>query len=81
MSITIVDFEWDEYNLGHLQQAHPHLDPELLEDIVREAKRYIQLGKDRYGKTVYGARRGKLTVLFNIKRNRMVRIFSVKEER
>ena len=45
MSIKIVDFEWDEYNLGHLQKAHPHLNPELLEDIVREAKRYVQLGK------------------------------------
>ena len=80
MSIKIIDFEWDEYNLGHLQRAHPHLDAELLEDIVREAKKYTQLGKDRYGKTVYAARRGKLTVLFNIKRNRMVRIFSVREE-
>ncbi len=80
MSIKIIDFEWDEYNLGHLQRAHPYLDAELLEDIVREAKRYTQLGKDRYGKTAYAARQGKLTVLFNIKRNRMVRIFSVREE-
>lgn len=81
MSITIVDFEWDEYNLLLLQQTHSHLDPELLEDIVRQPKRCMQLGKHRYGKMVYGATRGRLTVLFNIKRNRIVRIFSVKEER
>ena len=77
--MVIAEFEWDEYNLGHLQSAHPHISPDLLEDVVREAKRYRQLGKDRYGKTVYAARRGKLTVLFNIKLNRIVRIFSVRE--
>ena len=80
VSIAVINVGCDEYNLGHLQQAHPHLDPELLEEIVREAKRYIQLGKDRYGKMVYGARRGRLTVLFKIKRNRIVRIFSVRKQ-
>jgi len=57
MSIKIVDFEWDEHNVGHIQKAHPHLDLEMLEDIVRQAKNYVQLGKDRFGKTVYGVRR------------------------
>jgi hypothetical protein len=68
MSIKIVvDFEWDEHNVGHIQKAHTHLDLEMLEDIVRQAKNYVQLGKDQFGKTVYGARRGRLMVLFNIK--------------
>jgi hypothetical protein len=79
MSIKIVDFEWDEHNVGHIQQAHPHIDLEMLEDIVHQAKNYAQLGKDQFGKTVYGARRGRLMVLFNIKMGRIARIFSVKE--
>jgi hypothetical protein len=78
MSIKIVDFEWDEHNVGHIQKAHPQLDLEILEDIVRQAKNYVQLGKDRFGKTVYSVRRGRLMVLFNIKTGRIARIFSVR---
>ncbi|MFQ6039646.1 MAG: hypothetical protein ACE5PV_02215 [Candidatus Poribacteria bacterium] len=78
MSIKIVDFEWDKHNVEHIQKAHPHLDLEMLEDIVRQAKNYVQLGNNRFGKTVYGARRGRLMVLFNIKAGRIARIFSVR---
>lgn len=78
MSIKIVDFEWDEHNVGHIQKAHPHLDLEMLENLVRQSKNYVRVGKDRFGKTVYGARRGKLMVLFNIKVGRIARIFSVR---
>jgi len=78
MAIQIDRFEWDEHNLGHLAHAHPNPDPETLQEIVRKAKQYVRLGRDRYGKMAYGARRGRLLVLFNIKRGRVVRIFSVR---
>jgi len=79
MSVDIEDFEWDEYNVSHLQHAHPNIPLDLLEDIVTEAKRYYTLGSDRCGKRVYGAARGKLLVLFNLKPGRIARIFSVHE--
>ena len=78
MSVKIVDFEWDEHNVGHIQQAHSHIDLEMLEDIVRQSKNYVRLGEDRFGKTVYAAKRGGLMVLFNIKSGSIARIFSVK---
>ncbi|MBI1923385.1 hypothetical protein HYR99_03950 [Candidatus Poribacteria bacterium] len=80
MSIKILRFEWDGYNVEHLKQRHPAYDLELLEEIVRMAKTYKRFGVDRYGKTVYGAKRGNLTVLFNLKKNRTARIFSIHEE-
>ena len=80
MSIKIRRFEWDRYNVEHLKQRHPEYDLELLEEIVRMAKTYKRLGVDRYGQTVYGANRGDLTVLFNLKGNQTARIFSVREE-
>ena len=79
MSIRIKRFEWDKYNVGHLQKAHPHYDLKLLEEIVWEAKNYLNFGYDPYGKKVYGARRGHLVVLFNLKANQTARIFSVRE--
>ena len=79
MSVEIDEFEWDEHNMGHLQAAHPHIDLKLLEDIMRQAKRYSQHGQDRFGKTVYSARGHGLRVLFNLKPGRMARIFSVRK--
>jgi hypothetical protein len=78
MSITVSEFEWDEYNVKHLQAAHPHIDPDLLEAIVREAKRYSQHGRDRMGKKIYSARGHGLQVFFNLKPGRIARIFSVR---
>jgi len=79
LSIKIRRFEWDRYNIQHLKERHPEYDIELLEEIVRTAKRYRRWGKDRYGKRVYAARRGNLIVLFNLKKNQTARIFSVRE--
>jgi len=78
MSVKIEQFEWDEHNMGHLAQAHPEFDLEFLEDIVSHTKSYLNFGFDRYGKRIYGAQRGRLIVLFNIKRGKAARIFSVK---
>ena len=78
MSIKIREFEWDKYNMGHLQRAHPHYDFKFLEEIVRESKSYLNFGFDRYGKKVYGARRGRLIVLFNLKEKQTARIFSIR---
>jgi uncharacterized DUF497 family protein len=79
MSVTIERFEWDAHNAEHLAQAHPEYELEFLEEIVAQAKSYLNFGRDRYGKKVYGARHGRLIVLFNIKRGRVARIFSVRE--
>jgi len=79
MSITIREFEWDEYNVAHLEHSHPDLDLEQLEDIVRRAKRYVKLGKDRLGHQVYGARRSRLVVRLTLRKRRAARIFSVRE--
>jgi len=79
VSVRIEQFEWDEHNLEHLSYAHPEFEIELLEEIVSSAKSYLNFGFDRYGKKVYGAQRGRLIVLFNLKRGRIARIFSVRE--
>jgi hypothetical protein len=79
LSVTIERFEWDAYNVRHLAQAHPEYELEFLEEIVAQAKSYLNFGHDRYGKKVYGAQRGRLIVLFNLKRGRIARIFSVRE--
>jgi hypothetical protein len=79
MSIKITAFEWDEFNTSHLEQAHPDLDRNMLEEIVSNAKEYVSYGKDRYGKKIYAVRRGRLVVLFNIKPGRVARIFSIRE--
>ena len=50
----------------------------FLEEIVREAKSYLNFGFDRYGKKVYGARRERLIVLFNLKEKQTARIFSIR---
>lgn len=81
MSISIQGFEWDEYNLGHLEAAHPHISLDLLEDIVLSSKQYAVLGHDRYGKRIFAARKGRLLVLFNLKRGGIARVFSVHEVR
>jgi hypothetical protein len=80
MSVKIERFEWDERNLGHLRHAHSDCDIETLMDFVAQAKFYLNFGYDRYGKRVYGARRGRTIVFFNLKAGRMARIFSVREE-
>ena len=54
MTIKVRRFDWDEHNTGHLKQAHPHIDLELLEDTVREAKAYIRGRPDQFGNKVYG---------------------------
>lgn len=79
MSVTIERFEWDAHNAGHLAQTHPEYELEFLEEVVAQAKSYLSFGHDRYGKKVYGARRGRLIVLFNLKKGRIARIFSVRE--
>ena len=79
MSMRIERFEWDEHNLGHIKHAHPEFELELLEEIVSSAKSYLSFGFDRYGKKIYGAQRGQLVVLFNLKKGRIARIFSVRE--
>ncbi len=79
MSIKIARFEWDEYNTGHLAQAHPEFDPEFLEEVVSQAKSYFNIGNDRFGRRIFGAQKGNIIVLFNIKRGRIARIFSVRE--
>jgi len=79
MSVPIERFEWDEHNLGHLAHAHPEFELEFLEDTVLSAKSYLNFGFDRYGKKVYGVQRGRLIVLFNLKKGRIARIFSVRE--
>ncbi len=79
MSVRIESFEWDEHNLGHLKHAHPEFELELLEEIVSSAKSYLNFGFDRYGKRIYGAQSGRLIVLFNMKKGRIARIFSVRE--
>lgn len=79
MSVRIEQFEWNEHNLEHLAHAHPEFEIEFLEEIVSSAKSYLNFGFDRYGKKVYGAQRGQLIVLFNLKKGRIARIFSVRE--
>jgi hypothetical protein len=79
MSIKISRFEWDEYNSGHLAQAHPEYDLEFLEAVVTQAKSYLNFGYDRFGRKIYGAQRGRIIVLFNLKRGKTARIFSVRE--
>jgi hypothetical protein len=79
MSVRVEQFEWDEHNLGHLKHAHPEFELELLEEIVSSAKSYLSFGFDRYGKKIYGAQHGRLVVLFNLKKGRIARIFSVRE--
>jgi hypothetical protein len=79
VSVQIRDFEWDQYNLEHLAQRHPDYDLDLLEEIVRSAKYYLDFGYDRYGRRVYGAKRGRIIVLFNLKRGHVARIFSVRK--
>jgi len=79
MSVRIEQFELDEHNLGHLAHAHLQFELEFLEEIVSSAKSYLNLGFDRYGKKIYGAQRGQLVVLFNLKKGRIARIFSVRE--
>ena len=79
MSIRIAGFEWDEFNLSHLEHAHPHLDRNMLEEIVSNAKGYVNYGRDKYGRNIYAVRRGRLLVLFNIRSGRLARIFSVRE--
>jgi len=79
MSVRIRRFEWDEFNISHLEHAHPHIQLRLLEEIVLKAKSYVAVGRDRYGKKVYVAKRGGLAVLFNLKPGGTARIFSVRE--
>jgi hypothetical protein len=79
MSVRVERFEWDEHNLEHLAHAHPEFELELLEEIVSNAKFYLNFGFDRYGKRIYGAQQGRLVVLFNLKQGRIARIFSVRE--
>lgn len=79
MSVGINRFEWDDFNMGHLRQAHPDLAFELLEDIVLSAKQYSKWGSDECGKKIFGARRGRLVVLFSLKEKDVARIFSVRE--
>jgi hypothetical protein len=50
MAVRISRFEWDEYNTGHLAQAHPEFDLEFLEDVVTQAKSYLNYGHDRFGR-------------------------------
>jgi hypothetical protein len=68
MSIKISRFEWDEYNTSHLAQRHPEFDLEFLEDVVTQAKSCLNFGYDRFGRKIYGAKQGRIIVLFNIKR-------------
>jgi len=79
MSVKISHFEWDEYNTGHLAERRPEFELEFLEDVVTEAKSYFNFGYDRFGRKIYGAREGRIVVLFNIKRGKTARIFSVRE--
>ncbi|MGH7493824.1 MAG: hypothetical protein ACREOO_15710 [bacterium] len=79
MSIRIARFEWDEYNSGHLAKAHPEFGLEFLEDVVMQAKSYLSFGYDRLGRKIYGAEHGRFIVLFNLKRGKVARIFSVRE--
>jgi uncharacterized DUF497 family protein len=81
MSKDIREFEWDEDNWNHLRHRHPDISVDLAEDIVRSAKQYKRSTTDRYGKVAYGAKRGKVEVWFNIKKNGIARIFSVREVR
>jgi hypothetical protein len=80
MSITVLRFEWDEFNLRSLEAAHPHVDLEMLEAIVQEAKAWRAEGRDRFGKKVYSAAGHGWRVYFNVKPGRIARIFSVREE-
>jgi len=74
--MLINGFIWDNANLEHLEQAHPHYDINLLEEIVLTCpKRYI--GADSRNNKVYAAQRNKITVLFNHRSNR-ARIFSIR---
>ena len=79
MTILIREFEWDDDNVRHLEEAHPHISQDDLEDIVSDARLYSKMGRDRFGKMVYGVRRGNLTVLFNILPGNRARVFSVRE--
>jgi hypothetical protein len=79
MSVRISRFEWDEYNTGHLAQAHPEFDLEFLEEVVTHAKSYLNYGHDRFGRRIFGAQHGRIIVLFNIKRGTIARIFSIRE--
>jgi hypothetical protein len=79
MTVRINAFQWDRNNLMHLEAAHPHISLDDLMDIVEGAPVYLKTRRDRYGKMVYAARRGNLTVLFNLLPGNIVRIFSVRE--
>jgi uncharacterized DUF497 family protein len=79
MSVRISRFEWDEYNTSHLAERHPEFELEFLEDVVKEAKSYFNFGYDRFGRKIYGAKQARIIVLFNIKRGKIARIFSVRK--
>lgn len=74
--MKIDGFIWDTGNLEHLEQAHPHYELEMLEEIVITCpKKYI--GTDSRNNKVYAAQKGKITVLFN-HRNTKARIFTIR---
>jgi|GEM_PF-4825319 hypothetical protein len=74
--MKINGFIWDTGNLGHLEEAHPHYELEMLEEIVLAfPKKYI--GTDSRNNKVYAAQKGKITILFNHRDNK-ARIFSIR---
>ena len=76
----IKHFIWDEGNISHLEQAHPHLLRQDLEDIVREASKFRFVSRHpRTGLKNFMVRRGRLAVVFTVIRYDTARIFSVRE--
>lgn len=75
MTRRIVGFLWEE-NLRHLRDRHPEVNPEELEDVLLQARRWLHVGRDRFGKDVWSVFWGKRVILFN-ELNGWIRIFSV----
>lgn len=58
---------WDEGNISHLEQAHPHILRQDLEDIVREASKFRFVSRHpRTGLKNFMVRRGRLAVVFTL---------------
>jgi len=76
----IKHFIWDNGNTEHLQQSHPHILKETLENIVTNAKEFRFVSIDeKTGLKNFVVKRGKLAAVFTLLKYDTARIFSVRE--
>ena len=73
-------FIWDTANTIHLEERHPHILKETLEEIVTTAKqlRFVSVDKKTRCKN-FIVKRSQLAVVFTLLKYDTARIFSVRE--